>query len=160
MALGRLLPPSRFGAGTVPGENFPILLLVEDDFALQSVLEIGLSEEGFEVIAVGSGTAALEELASGKSTLSAIITDIRLGKGPSGWDVGKRAREVTSGIPVIYMSGDSVHEWSANGVPESIMLQKPFVLAQLVTALTTLLNTAGNASALSVSNAETDRSSK
>ena len=63
--------------------------------------------------------------------------------------MGHRAREVVSGIPVIYMSGDSAHEWSANGVPESVMLQKPFVMAQLITAITTLLNQAGNATALS-----------
>jgi hypothetical protein len=47
------------------------------------------------------------------------------------------------------MSGDSAHEWSANGVPESVMLQKPFVMAPLITAITTLLNQAGNATALS-----------
>jgi hypothetical protein len=28
------------------------------------------------------------------------------------------------------MSGDSAHEWSANGVPESIMLQKPFLITR------------------------------
>ena len=78
-----------------------------------------------------------------------MITDIRLGKGPSGWEVGHRAREIVSGIPVIYISGDSAHEWSANGVPESIMLQKPFVIGQLITAVTTLLNQASSASALS-----------
>jgi hypothetical protein len=54
-----------------------------------------------------------------------------------------------SGLPVVYMSGDSAHEWSANGVPESVILQKPFVLVQLITAITTLLNQAGNATALS-----------
>lgn len=144
----------------MPSENFPILLLVEDDFALQSVLEIGLSEEGFEVVAASNGNAALQEIASDKTTFSAIITDIRLGRGPSGWEVGKRAREVTSGVPVVYMSGDSLHEWSANGVPESMMLQKPFVIAQLISAVTTLLNNAGNASALSTTSAETDRSPK
>lgn len=61
----------------------------------------------------------------------------------------RRGRELVSGIPVIYMSGDSAHEWSANGVPESVMLQKPFVIAQLITAVTHLLNLAGNATALS-----------
>jgi DNA-binding response OmpR family regulator len=160
MAFWPFAPPLRFGARTVLGETFPILLLVEDDFALQSVLEIGLSEEGFEVVAASNGNAALQELALDKTTFSAIITDIRLGKGPSGWEVGKRAREVTSGIPVVYMSGDSLHEWTANGVPESMMLQKPFVIAQLISALTTLLNNVGIASALSATNAATDRSSK
>ncbi len=130
-------------------ENFPTLLLVEDDFVLQSVLETALSDEGFEVVAASSGQAALSELDDGSTQFRALITDIRLGKGPSGWDVARQGREKFPGVPVIYMSGDSVHEWSAHGVPESIMLQKPFVIAQLITALATLLNQAANATALS-----------
>jgi hypothetical protein len=35
--------------------------------------------------------------------------------------------------------------WSANGVPNSLFLQKPFAIAQLVTAITTLLNQAAAA---------------
>jgi hypothetical protein len=50
---------------------------------------------------------------------------------------------------VIYLSGDSAHEWTAQGVPGSVMLQKPFVMAQLITAITTLLNQASSAAALS-----------
>jgi hypothetical protein len=46
------------------------------------------------------------------------------------------------------MSGNSAQQWTIDGVPESIMLQKPFVIAQLVTALTTLLNQASSATAL------------
>ena len=129
--------------------HLPTLLLVEDDTSLQLVLETALSDEGFEVFTANNGNAALAELDANATQLKAVITDIRLGAGPTGWDVGKHARELVSGIPVIYMSGDSVHEWSANGVPESIMLQKPFVIAQLMAAITTLLNDAGNATALS-----------
>jgi hypothetical protein len=46
------------------------------------------------------------------------------------------------------MSGDSIHEWSAEGVPESIMLQKPFALAQLIAAVTSLMNAAISTAAL------------
>jgi DNA-binding response OmpR family regulator len=127
----------------------PILLLVEDDAGIQPILEDALAEAGFEVVTADSGTAAITELDANGSRFAAVITDIRLGKGPSGWEVGHRAREIVSGIPVIYISGDSAHEWSANGVPESIMLQKPFVIAQLITAVTTLLNNAGSVAALS-----------
>lgn len=126
----------------------PILLLVEDDAGIQPVLEDALVEAGFEVVLASNGTAALAELDRDGKRFKAVITDIRLGKGPSGWEVGHRAREIVSGIPVIYISGDSVHEWTANGVPESMMLQKPFAIAQLITAVTTLLNQAGNAAAL------------
>jgi hypothetical protein len=43
-------------------------------------------------------------------------------------------------IPVIYISGDSAADWSAEGVPESIMISKPFVMAQIITAVASLLN--------------------
>ncbi|MGF7212496.1 DNA-binding response OmpR family regulator [Skermanella aerolata] len=130
-----------------------ILLLVEDNQTLQAVLEGALKGEGFEVVLAGNGTEAITELDTDGARFKGLITDIRLGAGPNGWEVGHRAREVVSGIPVIYTSGDSAHEWSANGVPESVMLQKPFVMAQLITAITTLLNQAGNATALSCQSA-------
>jgi hypothetical protein len=48
------------------------------------------------------------------------------------------------GIPVVYMSGDSAHEWGSRGVPESVMVAKPFVTVQIITAITTLLNESGS----------------
>ena len=126
----------------------PILLLVEDEQALQSLLETALADEGFSVVIAGSGAKAIAELESHGADFKALITDIRLGTGPDGWEVGHRARQIVPGIPVIYMSGDSIHEWSAEGVPESIMLQKPFALAQLIAAVTSLMNAAISTAAL------------
>jgi hypothetical protein len=40
-------------------------------------------------------------------------------------------------FPVVYMSGDSAEDW---GSKNSIMLAKPFAPAQLVTAVSQLLN--------------------
>ena len=34
----------------------------------------------------------------------AIVTDIRLGHGPSGWEIARGAREQAPKIPVIYIS--------------------------------------------------------
>jgi hypothetical protein len=39
------------------------------------------------------------------------------------------------------MSGASADDWASKGVPNSIMLSKPFAPAQLVTAVSNLLNT-------------------
>jgi DNA-binding response OmpR family regulator len=122
---------------------------VEDDVALQSMLAVALEDEGFEVVVASDGAEALAVLEQDGPRLKGVVTDIQLGKGPSGWDVGHRAREIVPGIPMIYMSGDSAHQWTANGVPGSLMLQKPFVLAQLITAITNLLNEASSAIALS-----------
>ncbi len=45
-------------------------------------------------------------------------------------------------MPLIYMSGDSSGEWASQGVPNSIMIGKPFAFPQLITALSMLLNEA------------------
>jgi hypothetical protein len=39
------------------------------------------------------------------------------------------------------MSGKDAADWASKGVPNSIMLAKPFAPAQLVTAVSQLLNT-------------------
>jgi FixJ family two-component response regulator len=71
---------------------------------------------------------------------SGLVTDIRLGTGPDGWDVARTARERNPELPIVYMTGDSAIAWPSHGVPKSILLQKPIAAAQLVTAISTLLN--------------------
>jgi DNA-binding response OmpR family regulator len=72
----------------------------------------------------------------------ALVTDIKLGPGKlDGWDVARHAREIDPDFPVVYMSGTDAAEWASKGVPNSIMLSKPFAPAQLVTAVSQLLNT-------------------
>jgi hypothetical protein len=41
---------------------------------------------------------------------------------------------------VIYITADSAHEWGAQGVPNSILIAKPFVKAQITQAVAALLN--------------------
>ena len=45
-----------------------------------------------------------------------MLTDIRLGAGPDGWSVANRARELNPDMPLVYMSGDSAHQWTEHGV--------------------------------------------
>ena len=69
------------------------------------------------------------------------MTNINLGHDKvDGWEIARHARELNPGFPVVYMSGDSAEDWSSKGVPNSIMLSKPFAPAQLVTAVAQLLN--------------------
>ncbi|MBW6424807.1 response regulator [Rhizobium sp. XQZ8] len=117
-----------------------LLLLTEDDAILMLDAEETLVGAGFGVITAVNGTAALAIINEDAGRFCAIITDIRLGQGPSGWDVGHRVRELVPTMPVIYMTADSAAEWSAHGVPNSVLIPKPFVPAQLITAVSTLLN--------------------
>ena len=119
-----------------------LLLLVEDEGLIIDVLEEALTEGGFEVAKAPNGTKALKKIDADGSKIRAVITDIKLGSGPDGWEVARHAREVAPNMPIVYMSGDSAHEWASLGVPGSVMLAKPFAPAQLVTAVATLVTQA------------------
>lgn len=116
------------------------LLVVEDEALIRELLDHVLSDAGFEVTSASDGAQAFAELESKASQFRAVITDIRLGRGPDGWAVAHRARELAPEVAIIYVSGDSAHDWSASGVPNSVMITKPFVPAQILTAVATLLN--------------------
>jgi len=118
------------------------VLVVDDDALILKVLVDELTEVGFEVMAARDGNQAIAGLTKDASRFKAIITDVNLGIGPDGWDVGRRARELVSNMPVVYLSGDSSHEWSSKGVPDSVMIAKPFVPVQLVTAISILITAA------------------
>lgn len=117
-----------------------LILVVEDEALLQIVYSEALSEAGFSVTAVRDGRSAMDALEAEPDRFAGVVTDIRLGEGPDGWEVARRARELNSSVAVVYVTGDSAADWPANGVPHSKVLQKPFADAQLVTAVATLLN--------------------
>ena len=75
----------------------------------------------------------------------ALITDINLADKLTGWDVARHAREINNKLPVIYMTGASAHEWASKGVPNSLLVPKPFAAAQVVTAVAHLINSTASA---------------
>jgi len=117
-----------------------LLLLVEDDDSMRSLLEDAFSEGGFELTIANDGGEALAILEARKEEIRGLITDINLGDGPDGWEVARRGRELIPSLPVVYMSGAAGHEWPSKGVPHSTLVAKPFAPAQLITAISTLLN--------------------
>jgi DNA-binding response OmpR family regulator len=118
-----------------------IIPVIEDDQLLQSIVEETLTEGGFEVVIASSGVDALELLDGSQGLYRALVTDINLGSGKiDGWDVARHGREKDPNFPVVYMSGEAAGDWASQGVPNSIMLAKPFAPAQLVTAVSQLLN--------------------
>jgi DNA-binding response OmpR family regulator len=120
----------------------PTILLVEDEALIVEILTAEFADTGFEVVVASDGNRAIAELDADAARFKAVVTDIRLGKGPDGWDVGRRARELVSDMSVVYVSGDSTHDWSSKGVPESVVILKPFAPTQLVTAVSTLISAA------------------
>ena len=120
--------------------ELPIILVVEDDQLIQSLVEETLGDGGFETAIAASGEEALSLLQDHKGKYRALVTDINLTGKMDGWEVAQHAREVEPDFPVVYMSGAAAADWTSKGVPNSIMLAKPFAPAQLLTAVSNLLN--------------------
>lgn len=120
-----------------------VVLVVEDEQLLRDLVEPALADAGYSVLLAHNGSEALkylEERESEEAPLRALVTDVQLGPGPSGWEIAKRARELHPEIPVVYVTGAAAAEWSSKGVPNSLIIQKPFAPAQVVTAVSQLLN--------------------
>ena len=64
----------------------------------------------------------------------ALVTDVTLKGRLSGWTQRQTGQKIDPGCPVVYMTGANAGDWASQGVPNSILLQKPFA-AQLVTAV-------------------------
>lgn len=117
----------------------PLILIVEDEFLIREVVVDGLEEAGFSTLAVADGEAGLALLKQRCGEIRGLITDIDLSDGMNGWELACSARERASDLPVVYVSGASGHEWASRGVPNSLMIAKPFAPAQVVVAISSLL---------------------
>jgi len=118
----------------------PLILVVEDDYPLQGVVEDFLRQGGFETHILSSGEEALTLFRGKVAEYKALVTDVSLKGTLNGWEVARQIRETAADFPVVYMTGAAADAWTSQGVPNSILLQKPFAPAELVTAVSQLLN--------------------
>ena len=122
-------------------DDVVMILVVEDDQLIEAMVKEALSDGGFESAIIASGEEAITLLRGNKSQYRVVVTDINLLGKLDGWVVARVAREIDSTMPVIYMTGTHGEEWASKGVPNSVLLVKPFAPAQIVTAISSLLNT-------------------
>jgi DNA-binding response OmpR family regulator len=116
------------------------ILVIEDDQAVQAIVEEALTEGGFEPAIAASGEEAVTLLRGMRGKYRALVADISLMGRLDGWEVARRAREIDPAFPIIYITAAHADRWASQGVPNSVLLAKPFAPAQLVTAISQLLN--------------------
>ena len=80
------------------------VLVVEDEALICCFIEDALFDGGFETCSVSSGEAALSTFRDGRERCRALLTDVNLGSGISGWELARQIREITPGFPVVYMT--------------------------------------------------------
>jgi DNA-binding NtrC family response regulator len=117
------------------------IVVVDDEAVIVEILQVALEDGGYAVVSGGTGEAGLRLLESEPSSFRALVTDVDMGAGKlTGWDLAKRARELNPDVAIVYMTGGSAHDWPSLGVPGSVLIPKPFAPAQVVTAVSQLLN--------------------
>ncbi len=98
-----------------------VALVVEDDMFTRFDVAGAFEASGWAVLEAASGELALE-LCNSDTHVDALITDIDLGGGASGWDVARAfwQRDV---LPVVYMSAHA--DSPQRRVPQSRFVAKP-----------------------------------
>ena len=117
-----------------------LVLIAEDQKEIRDILQASFEDGGFAVVLTATGEEAIAALDAEREGVRALVTDINLGSGATGWDVARHAREMNPDLPVVYVTGADGHDWASLGVPNSILIAKPFAPAQVLTAVSQLLN--------------------
>ena len=101
-------------------------LVADDHEDVCELISEGLRERGVAVECVHDDTSAYRRIAA-LPTLDAIILDVHLGRGTTGYDVARFARQVIPDVTVVYVSGEvDSTSFKAFGVPSSEFVEKPF----------------------------------
>ncbi len=114
-------------SGTQPG----VVLVIEDESAIASLVRRVLESAGHQVLIAADGDRGLELLAA--SSVDAVITDLGV-PGVSGVELVGRIREVSPGVPLVVASGGGVEVLDGTGA-DVVWLSKPFTTATLLGAL-------------------------
>lgn len=117
------------------------LLLVEDEPLVALSIGSALEDQGYAVTVAYTGGEACDLLAEQRFSL--LVTDVRLGDGPDGWAVARKARENRADLPVIYITAHGAAEFAARSVTQSKLLQKPFGSHQLMAAVASAIGSGG-----------------
>jgi CheY-like chemotaxis protein len=117
-----------------------LVLIAEDEAESRNTLQASFEDGGFAVLMASSGEEATTALEANRAVVRALVTDIVLGSTVTGWDVARHARELNPDLPIVYITGSEGHDWASLGVPNSVLIAKPFAPAQVLTAVSQLLN--------------------
>ena len=117
-----------------------LVLVIEDDVEVQAMIDEALCDGGYDAALAASGEEAVTLLTGRVLNYRVLVTDINLRGTMNGWEVARYAREIDPEFPVVYITAAHADQWASQGVPNSVVMTKPFATAQLVIAISNLLN--------------------
>ena len=125
-------------AGDEPGQTLGMILVVDDDEPVRTMLARLLRTEGYTVVHAASAHDAHRQLAEAQPAL--VISDIVM-PGESGIELRRQMAKRWPELPVILISGYSAEgpaEFAAR-TPHTSFVQKPFAADQLLALVRDIL---------------------
>lgn len=108
----------------------PRVLVVDDEPALRQVIVRLLERDGIATLSASDAREALDLLAA--APVAVLVTDVVLGGGMSGGELGREARRRRPGLPVIYISGYTRSDLHlAELAADEWFLSKPIAVGRL-----------------------------
>jgi two-component system, OmpR family, response regulator len=118
----------------------PAILVIDDDLAMQTVLEIAFREAGYRVILANDGEEGVQKLMTMKPSL--VISDIMMPQ-MDGVEAFQRIKDQLQedGIPIFIMTALNRKPWFADLEAEgAVIIQKPFDIDQLLQLVSDMLS--------------------
>ncbi|MBA3470671.1 MAG: response regulator [Herpetosiphonaceae bacterium] len=116
------------------------IVVMDDDLALQMVLEIALREAGYDVVLANNGADGLKLLET--ITPALIISDIMMPQMDGVETFGRlRERLQDEGIPILILTALNRKPWFSELEDEgAVIMQKPFEVDELINLISTILD--------------------
>ena len=118
-----------------------VVLLVEDEADVRTIVRDILSELGYAVLEAENGQAGLSIVAS-EARIDLLLTDIGLPGGINGRQLADAARRYRPGLKVLFITGYAEHMITGNSPMEEGMqvMTKPFRLTTLVSRVREIIS--------------------
>jgi two-component system cell cycle response regulator CpdR len=118
------------------------ILVVDDEPMVRALIARALTDEGYEVVAVADGWAALDAAQGAEVEFDLIVTNNYM-PGLSGPELIARVRQDFPSLPILHID-DISRKRAGQGLPEDVpTVYKPFSLATLRETVRALLGKDG-----------------
>ena len=101
------------------------VLVIDDEADVLELVQNALESRGIHVEVASDDLTATQLIEKHNGDFTALVADINLGVGVTGFDIARKARLHNPDLKVIYITGHAAH-LDKFGVPDSVMVPKPF----------------------------------
>jgi DNA-binding NtrC family response regulator len=120
-----------------------LILILDDEFDIVSVLKQGIDKRGFRVFAFTDPYLALEHFQINSESYGLVITDLRM-PGMNGYEFIKKVEEIKLEVKVFFMTAFSINDIEFRRVLPFVkideIIEKPVSLKKLVSLINKYIN--------------------